>query len=483
MKPYKLSAIELRRALVSGDIDPEDYVYSIYERINRLEGRLNAFITLREVDKVLQDVKERVREARKEKGKPLAGILVAVKDNISTRGLRTTCASRILEKYIPPFNATVVDKLIEAGAVIIGKTNMDEFAMGSTGETSAYGPTRNPWAPQRVPGGSSSGSAAALAAGLATLALGSDTGGSIRLPASWTGIYGLKPTYGAVSRYGLIAYAESLEQIGPMARSIDDLKLLYDVIAGWDPRDSTTMPQRGEKRKTVRNIAVIEDFIDHPLIEEVVKNAIKYATRIFERNGLVVEYTSLGRKLVDYALPAYYVIAMAEASSNLARYDCIRYGCKERIKPWESWNKYYSRLRGKLLGSEVKKRIMLGSWLLSAGFRDQYYIRALKIRRVIRDSLLALLKNHDILLLPSAVSEPPFLGQMFSEDPLKLYMLDLATVIANLAGVPALTVPIIWGSETPLGVQLVSSYWQEYMLFEAARLLEEEAKMRDLIAA
>jgi len=487
LKPYELPAWKLREELAKGNISVDEYVGSVFDRIERLERVLNTYITLRSREEVEADIEEAVR-----KGGKLAGVLVAVKDNIHVEDLPVTCGSRMLSNYIAPYNATVIERLLAEGAVVIGKTNMDEFAMGSTGETSAYGATRNPWDTDRVPGGSSSGSAAALAAGLATLALGSDTGGSIRLPASWTGLYGLKPTYGLVSRFGLVAYADSLEQIGPMARNTRDLALLLDTIAGFDPHDATSIHEKprglleavekgyNEELHGYR-IVLVKDFLTHPGVDGVVKSLLERAASLLERLGAEVVEAELGSKVVDYALPAYYVIAMAEASSNLARYDGVRYGPKEPPRPWESWNEYYSRIRAKYFGTEVKMRIMLGSWMLSAGYRDQYYIRALKLRRLVRDQLLSILKESDALLLPSAVTPPPGLGEVI-DDPGKMYALDLANVLANLAGLPAITVPISHVTRIPMGVQLLGNYLSESRLLRIAAALESATGLRDLVA-
>ena len=487
MKPYELPAWRLREELAKGNIGVDEYVGSIFDRIERLEKILNAYITLRSREEVETDVREAIRNGGK-----LAGVLVAVKDNIHVEDLPVTCGSRMLSNYIAPYNATVVERLVAEGAIVIGKTNMDEFAMGSTGETSAYGATRNPWDTERVPGGSSSGSAAALAAGLATLALGSDTGGSIRLPASWTGLYGLKPTYGLVSRFGLVAYADSLEQIGPMTRNTQDLALLLGVIAGFDPHDATSIREKprglleavkkgyNEELRGHR-VVLVKDFLTHPGVDKAVKSILEEAASILERLGAEIIEAELGSKVVSYALPAYYVIAMAEASSNLARYDGVRYGPKEPPRPWESWNEYYSRIRAKYFGTEVKMRIMLGSWMLSAGYRDQYYIRALKLRRLVRDQLLSLLREADALLLPSAVTLPPRLGEVI-DDPEKMYALDLANVLANLAGLPAITAPISRAAGIPMGVQLLGNYLSEPRLLRITAALESTTKLRDLVA-
>jgi len=326
---------------------------------------------------------------------------------------------------------------------------------------------------------------------MATLALGSDTGGSIRLPSAWTGLYGLKPTYGLVSRYGLVAYAESLEQIGPMARNARDLALLLEVIGGFDPRDSTSLNYSFEPGELVFaverfeeykfKVALLEDLVEHEGVDERVRKLVYAAANCFEEFGWRVERVQVGEVVANYALPAYYVIAMSEASSNLARYDNLLYGFKEPPKPWESWNKYYARVRGEGFGLEVKRRIMLGSWMLSAGYRDQYYVRALRVRRIVRDRLNSIAEKYDVLLLPSAVVPPPRLGEVV-EDPVKMYMLDLVNVQANLAGLPALTVPVGVVESMPMGVQLMARYLGEKRLLVAARVLEEKSKLNDRVA-
>ncbi len=477
---------QLASEIARGNIDPADYIEQLCERIRRLNPLINAYITVKPCEQLKHEA-----TTAKGKGK-LAPLLVAVKDNIHVKGLPVTCASKMLEKYIAPYNATVVERLLSEGAIVAGKTNMDEFAMGSTGETSAFGPTRNPWNPNLVPGGSSSGTAAALAAGMATLGLGSDTGGSIRIPAAWTGLYGLKPTYGLVSRYGLVAYADSLEQIGPMTRNAMDLAILLETMAGFDPHDSTSLRVRKlpltsyveqgytEGIKGVK-VATIADFLEHEGVDEKIKDIIVKAEEKLEEAGAKTRRVKLGRDVIDYSLPAYYTIAMAEASSNLARYDGIRYGPKEPPEPWESWNKYYSRIRGKYFGREVKLRIMLGSWFLSAGYRDQYYIRALKIRRLVKKRLQQTLTEAQILLLPAVVSLPPRIGEVIN-DPQKMYALDLATVPINLAGLPAAVAPIDFIQGIPIGVQLAANHLGEPHLLQALAALEKATGLSNLVA-
>ncbi len=483
---YQLSGLEAARLLREGVLDLEEYVAALYDRIEKLNLRLKAFITVRPREEVLRELKESL-----ERGRPLSGLVVAVKDNIHVRGLPVTCGSRMLSKYTAVYDATVVEKLREQGAVVLGKTNMDEFAMGSTGETSAYGAARNPWSPDKVPGGSSSGTAVALAAGMAPMGLGSDTGGSIRLPASWTGLYGLKPTYGRVSRYGLVSYADSLEQIGPMARTVEDLAALFDAIAGFDPRDSTSLQAPASALETVKRakeqgvegtrIGLVREFLEHPGVDERIKRLVEAAADGLSRQGVEVVEVGLGAEAVEYALPAYYVIAMAEASSNLARYDGIRYGPGEPPRPWEGWNTYYSRIRSTYFGAEVKLRIMLGSWMLSSGYKDQYYIRALRLRRLVRDRLLEALRGLDALLLPSAVAPPPRLGEVIG-DPEKLYALDLANVLANLSGLPALVAPAGRVEDIPIGVQLMGAPMGDEKLLALAAALEQETGLSNLVA-
>ncbi len=489
---YEKPAYKIREMLIDREVEPEDYVEEVYYRVEKKEPRINAFITLRPKEDVLKDMKTYIKRARQNPEKyRLAGILVAIKDNIHVENLPVTCGSLMLKEYIAPYNATVVERLVREGAVIIGKTNMDEFAMGSTGENSAFGPTRNPWDLARVPGGSSSGSAAALAAGFATIALGSDTGGSIRLPSSWTGVYGLKPTYGTVSRYGLVAYADSLEQIGPMARNIKDLVTVFSIITGFDEKDSTMIKKINIKYseeivgEPLRNmkVIVIEDFFEvGESVDDNILNTIEYIIDILQDYKIEVIFRKLGKDIVEYSLPSYYVIAMSEASSNLARYDGIRFGPKEELEEWTSWTKYYSRIRRKYFGTEVKLRIMLGSWMLSSGYRDQYYVKALRLRRLIRDKLIKLLRDADSILLPSCVSPPPKLGEVINE-PIKLYMLDLATVLANISGLPAINIPARFIGNIPIGVQFMARYLDEHILFKIGALLEKETNMKDKVAS
>ncbi len=448
---------DLLQKLRSGELTPDEYVEKTYEKLERIENKVHAFITIRNKEEVLNEVKKKV----KEKGK-LSGILIAIKDNISTKGIRTTCASKMLEDYIPPYNATVIERLEREGAVIIGKTNMDEFAMGSTTETSYFGPTRNPWDLERTPGGSSGGSGAALAAGIVDIALGSDTGGSIRAPAAYTATFGLKPSYGTVSRFGLVAYANSLEQIGPMAKNAEDLWLLYSIIAGDDFRDATTIsytppPSPANVELKDIKIGVLSDIMEAS--DKSVSSVVKTALDKLSSYGAQIEETKLG--YAEYALPAYYIIAMSEASSNLARYDGVRYGFSGYFQG--DWRQTYSLNREYGFGIEVKRRILLGSFILSAGYYEQYYIKALKIRNLIKTSLDSLLKKYTVLASPTMPILPPKLGEVI-EDPVKMYAMDLNTVLANLAGIPALSMPVGFYNNLPVGLQLMGPYLSDNLL-------------------
>ena len=476
----RATAFEVLEGIRSGDVDVVDHVMEVYDNIRRYEDKVHAFITLLPEDKVV-DIAERVKGALREgKAGRLAGLVIAIKDNISTSFAPTTAGSLILRGYVPPFNATVVERVMAEGAIPIGKTNMDEFAMGSTTELSAYGPTRNPWDLDRVPGGSSGGSAAALAYGGADLALGSDTGGSIRLPAAYTATVGLKPTYGLVSRYGLIPYANSLEQIGPMARSVRDVALLLDVIGGWDPRDGTSLrvgspstssatPASPEGLKVCLPREMIEGS-DPP-----VRSAILRVLEKLEEEGAEVDYDVSMPALRD-ALPIYYTIALAEAASNLARYDGKLYPYMEAM-PTYTETATATRSRG--FGSEVKARIVLGVMSLSEGYREEYYVAAAKGRRLLRDELLKLTRSCIIAGSVSPVL-PPRLGERI-DDPLKLYALDVYTVVANLAGIPSLALPVGFHDGLPVGMQLMAGPLEESKLISVGLLVEELTGLRGVM--
>ncbi len=485
---FALNAYELVNEIKNGSISVEDYIASMFERIRKMDERINAYITLNEhaveeariVDKALKGYTEWKGYSNGNgngNSSILLGVPLAVKDNISTQGIRTTCASKMLEDYVPVYDATVVKRLKDAGAIVIGKTNMDEFGMGSTTEFSAFGVTHNPWAYERVAGGSSGGSAAALASCMAGIALGSDTGGSVRCPASFCSIYGLKPTYGLLSRYGLISYANSLECIGLMARSVLDLALMLKVTAGSDMQNDHTSidadtslsldPESISPDIKGMRFATIREVVESEGIDEPVRDSMLDAISSVEQLGAIVEEVSIPS--LRYALASYYTIAMAEASSNLARYDGIRYGYTEE-PDGVAWNEFYSTIRGNF-GSEVKRRIMLGTYVLSSGYYGRYYMKAQKARALIRDDMLKVLKDYDAIMMPTMPILPPRIGERVS-DPLRLYNIDVCTVLANLAGVPALSIPYSMYNGLPIGVQFMARHLDEPLLLRIAYALE-----------
>lgn len=444
----------------------EEIVAQYLDRISK--SKLNAFIYVAG-ESALSRAKE-IDENDIEG--PLAGIPVAIKDNISTKGIQTTCASNILNGYIPPYDAHVIEKLKEAGAVIIGKTNMDEFAMGTSTETSFYGATKNPWDMERVPGGSSGGSAAAVAGGESPLALGSDTGGSVRCPASFCGVVGLKPTYGVISRYGLIAYANSLEQIGPFATSVRDVAALFDVVAGYDLRDSTSVNQEVNYLSALKNdirglkIGVPEEYFGEGTDEKVEK-AVRDAIHTLEDLG--ASWKKVAMPHTKYALAAYYIIAMSEASSNLARFDGMRYGLRTEDSDWHTT---FSQVRAAGFGDEVKRRILLGTYALSAGYHDKYYLKALKVRTLIKQDFERAFKDVDVLITPT-MPYPAFrLGEKIN-DPLSLYLSDVDTVPINLAGIPSISVPCGFSDALPIGMQIIGKHFDEASILRTAYTFEE----------
>ena len=435
-------------------------VHRCAERIK--QNNFNSFITL--------NIEDALSMAEHASGGRLCGVPIAIKDNISTRGIQTTCASKILTGYIPPYNATVIERLKREGAVIIGKTNMDEFAMGTSTETSYYGAVENPWNAGCVPGGSSGGSAAALAGGEVPLALGSDTGGSVRCPASFCGVVGLKPTYGAVSRYGLISYANSLEQIGPMATTVADAALLFDVVAGYDQRDSTSVKKQFDTTEPLdmkgMKIGVPEEYFGEGM-SSVVEKAVWNAVHSFEDLG--AEYKEVSMPHTKYSLAAYYIIAMSEASSNLARFDGLRYGYHAEEGDCHT---SFSKTRAEGFGDEVKRRILLGSYALSAGYHDKYYLKALKVRTLVKKDFETAFKTYDMLLAPT-MPYPAFkLGEKI-KDPLSLYLADVNTVPINLADVPAVSVPCGFENKLPIGLQLIGNFFDEATILQAAHNFED----------
>ena len=474
MEIAQLTMIELRDKLVSKKISVKEALDSVFKEINNNDGVYNAYVTVDKENAYIQGELAQKRIDENDKA-PLLGVPVAIKDNICTKGLKTTCSSHILDNFIPTYDATVVKKLKDAGAIIIGKTNMDEFAMGSTTETSYFGETKNPRNIEHVPGGSSGGSAAAVAANECFAALGSDTGGSIRQPASYCGVVGIKPTYSSVSRYGLIAYGSSLDQIGPVTKDVRDAANLLHVISGFDEKDATSSKDidRNYTEGLVENvkdltIGIPEEYFTKGLNSEV-KEAVLEASGVLEKMGAKVETFKLN--LVDYAIPAYYTIASAEASSNLERFDGIKYGY--RTDKYTDLHNLYKKSRSQGFGAEVKRRIMLGSFVLSSGYYDAYYLKALKVKALIKEEFDKAFEKYDIILGPVAPTTAPKLGASLS-DPLKMYLSDIYTVSANLAGIPGISIPCgVDSNNLPIGLQLMGKPFMEKNLIRAAYTYEK----------
>lgn len=465
---HDLFAYEVVEGINGGLFTAEAYVSSILKRIEDVESKLHSFITL-DSEGALSAAKTIDRKIRdKEDTGKLTGVTVGIKDNISTKDIRTTCASKILEDYVPSYDATVIRHLKENGAIILGKLNLDEFGMGSTTEYSRYQPTRNPWNLDYVPGGSSGGSGAAVAARECTVSLGSDTGGSIRCPASFCSVVGLKPTYGRVSRYGLISYANSLEQIGPICRSVRDLVMMVNIISGKDEMDNTSMPSSPiilNNKLGKLNVAIIKELItgsDHE-----VARTIYSASERFKEIGCTCDEISI--KNLHYALPSYYTLASAEASSNLARYDNIRYGFDLPVEEY-TWDTYFSKVRENF-GEEVKRRILIGSYVLSSGYYGKYYLKARRLRSLLRSELLTLFKKYDLLIGPTMPILPFKFGEKI-DDPIKMYLVDINTVIANLAGIPAISLPVGFSNGLPIGLQIMAAPFEEQKLIDASYHLE-----------
>ena len=470
------TAVKLSERIKAGEITVMDAAMEAMDAIEEKESVYHCYVTVLDREKVLK----RAQEVQKliDEGVltgPLAGVPAAIKDNMCTEGIRTTCSSRILDNFVPPYTAEAVKNLEKAGVVIIGKTNMDEFAMGSTTETSYYGPTKNPWNIGHVPGGSSGGSAAAVAAKECVFALGSDTGGSIRQPASYCGVVGMKPTYGTVSRYGLIAYGSSLDQIGPMAKDVQDCAVILDAITSHDEKDSTSVKREDGSFASALvddvkglKIGIPKDYFGEGLDEDV-REAVLNAAKSLEAQGAQVEKFDLG--LVKYAIPAYYVIACAEASSNLARFDGVKYGY--RTPDFEGLHNMYKKTRSEGFGEEVKRRIMLGSFVLSSGYYDAYYLKALRTKALIKQEFDKAFAKYDVILGPAAPTTAPKLGDSLS-DPIKMYLGDIYTISVNLAGLPGITVPC--GTDKkglPVGLQLIGDCFKEKNIIRAAYTYEQ----------
>jgi len=473
--PYQMTARETVESIHNGDITSEECVHSVFDRISDVEERVHAYISL---EKAQALERARIIDMKIKQGKPigkLVGLCIAVKDNICTQTFPTTCGSRMLETFTPPYNATVVEALLEQDAIIIGKSNMDEYAMGSSTETSYFGPTTNPWNSKFVPGGSSGGSAAAVAAEEAILALGSDTGGSVRCPASFCSVVGLKPTYGLVSRYGLIAYANSLEQIGPLSRNVYDSALLLSVITKHELRDATSLKVKTQDYtsfplKSLKGITigVPQEFFGEGVEAQVAKT-VQSAIDVLAQRGADVISTSL--PTLRYALPAYYLIAMSEASSNLARYDGVRYGFSS-LASAEDWSTGFSKTRKQGFGPEVRRRIILGTYALSSGYYNMYYMKALKVRTLIKQDFQKAFQNVDALVGPTMPILPFRLGEKIN-DPLALYMCDLLTVPENLVGCPAISIPCGNVGGLPIGLQIIAPPLHENQLFHIASQYEQ----------
>lgn len=475
MSLMSLTAVELGRKIKEKEVTVEEAVTAALDAIEKREAEVHSFVTV-DREGALKRAKE--VQAKIDAGEltgPLAGVPVAIKDNMCTKGLLTTCSSKILYNFVPTYTAEAVLNLEKAGAVILGKTNMDEFAMGSTTETSAYGVTKNPWNTGHVPGGSSGGSCAAVAAEECSYALGSDTGGSIRQPSSFCGVTGIKPTYGTVSRYGLIAYGSSLDQIGPIAKDVTDCATILEAIASHDVKDSTSV-QREDYDFTAAlvddvrgmKIGIPRDYFGDGLDPEV-KAAVLGAAKKLEEKGAIVEEFDLS--LVEYAIPAYYVIACAEASSNLARFDGVKYGY--RTEQYDGLHNMYKKTRSEGFGAEAKRRIMLGSFVLSSGYYDAYYLKALRTKALIKQAFDKAFEKYDVILGPAAPTTAPKLGESLS-DPLKMYLGDIYTISVNLAGLPGITLPCGTDqSGLPIGLQLIGNCFAEKKIIRAAYTYEQ----------
>lgn len=474
MQVNERTARELRTALDTGELSAVEVVQAFLQAIRDRDSKVKAFLHIDEEGALRQAAAVDDKRRRGEKLGPLAGIPVAIKDVLCTRGTRTTCASRMLESFVPPYDAHVIERLRAVDAVLIGKTNLDEFAMGSSNENSAFGPVHNPWDLERVPGGSSGGSAAAVAACEVPLALGSDTGGSIRQPASLCGIVGIKPTYGRVSRFGLVAFASSLDQVGVFSHDVADAAQLLEVIAGHDDRDSTSVDlpvpsysQTVDQPVRPLTIGLPREYFGEGLDNEV-RGAVLAAVDVYRQLGATIKEISLPNS--EHAIAVYYIVATAEASSNLARYDGVHYGY--RAPRFDSMIHMYSRSRGQGFGPEVKRRIMLGTFVLSSGYHDAYYVRALRVRRLIKNDFDAAFAQCDVILGPTAPT-PAFKLQEKLSDPLQMYLSDIYTISCNLAGLAGISIPCGFTSAgLPIGLQLLGAPFSEEKLLRIARMYE-----------
>lgn len=475
MRLNELTAWQVKELLNKREVSAWEVLSQTLEQISKLNPKLNAFITLTEKEALKQAELVDQKLSLKQPTGALAGIPVALKDNLCTKGIPTTCGSKILQNFVPVYDATVVSKLKQAEAVIIGKTNLDEFAMGSSTENSFFGPTRNPHNPEKVPGGSSGGSACAVASNMTILALGSDTGGSVRQPAALCGVVGLKPTYGTVSRYGLVAFASSLDQISPFGKDVKDVAMLYAVISGPDPKDSTSLnieptnyaETLGKSDRKFR-VGVPKEAFQAGL-DQAVARAFSSSLETMRNLGWKVEEISLSH--LDYSIATYYIVATAEASSNLARYDGVKYGYRSGL--YSTLAEMYEKTRREGFGAEVKRRIMLGTYVLSAGYYEAYYGKGQKVRALIKQDFEEAFKNFDIIVMPTSPTVAFGLGEKI-EDPLAMYLSDIFTTVANLAGIPAISIPMGKSKQgLPIGLQILAPALREDLIFEAAYNLEQ----------
>jgi len=478
MELNQLTIHELQKLIRSGEVTSTDIVKSVFKRIDAVEGSVHAYITIMK-DYAFEEAAKADRYIREGNIKPLTGIPVALKDIVCTKGILTTCGSHILHNYIPPYDATVVEKLREAGAVFTGKTNMDEFAMGSSTETSYFGITRNPWDLERIPGGSSGGSAAAVAADECIASIGSDTGGSIRQPAALCGVIGMKPTYGRVSRYGLIAFASSLDQIGPFTKDVEDCAIMMNVIAGYDPKESTSVPMDvPDYREFVLRgiddwrVGIPKEYFIEGIDPEVME-AMKSTITAIE--GLGAKCVEISLPHTEYCLAVYYIIAPAEASSNLARYDGVKYGFRSQDS--RDLLDMYKRTRSAGFGAEVKRRIMIGTYALSSGYYDAYYKKASQVRALIKRDFEEAFKQCDVILTPTSPTPAFKIGEKM-DDPLQMYLSDIFTISTNLAGIPGISVPCGFTKDgLPIGAQFLAGHFEEGKLIQIASAFEKDAKL------
>ncbi len=483
MELNELTAHEIRNLLESGKTSSEEVTRAVFAKIDREDGQIGAYITL--CKEWAFDRAKTVDRKRKDGQAmpPLAGIPIAIKDNICTRDIRTTCSSKILENFFPPYQATVVEKILASDMVPIGKTNMDEFAMGSSTETSFFGVTHNPWNLEMIPGGSSGGSAASVANDEAIVSLGSDTGGSIRQPAGMCGVVGLKPTYGKVSRFGLIAFASSLDQIGPLTGDVEDSALLLDAICGHDARDSTSVDVPANHAKALsgsisKNIIGIPDEYFVGGLETEVETAVREAIKVLEGLGAKLQRVSLPH--TDYAIATYYIIATAEASSNLARYDGVKYGYRHKAEKGLSLSEMYGKTRSEGFGVEVKRRIGLGTYTLSAGYYDAYYLKAQRVRTLIRNDFEKAFGKCDCIIAPTSPTAAFRIGEKI-DNPLQMYLSDIFTIPANLAGIPAISIPCgLTRDGLPIGLQIMGKAFDETTILQTAYAYEQAADWRTI---